>query len=133
MSQENVEIVRRAYEAFAEPDMEAVMTLVDPEAEIDVTRTHLDGRVFHGHEGLAELLGSWVEVWDEFSAELVEVLDAGNDTVIAVVRESGSPPGTRSRVEHQRGVVYTVREGLVKRYEEHPDKASALEAVGLSE
>jgi ketosteroid isomerase-like protein len=126
MPQENVEIVRRAYDAFAAADIEAMMGLVDPEAELDVTRTHLEPRVFHGHEGVRELLDSWVEVWGDYRAELEDLIDADDTHVVAVVRESGAPPGSSQRVEHLRGVVFTLRDGRVIRYEEHVDKASAL-------
>jgi ketosteroid isomerase-like protein len=130
MSQENVEIVRLAYEAFATGDMEAVRAIVHPEAVLDVTRTHLEPRVFHGHDGFAELLDSWTAVWDDYRAELDELIDAGDRYVVAVVRESGGPPGSQGRVEHRRGAVFTVSDGRITRYEEHHDKQDALSALG---
>jgi ketosteroid isomerase-like protein len=56
MSQENVEVVRRVYEASAKRDSEAVLALYDPDVVIDVTHGavgEVAGRtVHHGHDGL---------------------------------------------------------------------------------
>jgi ketosteroid isomerase-like protein len=41
MSQENVEIVRRLYEAVAGGDSETVLALYDPDIEVDASRTPL--------------------------------------------------------------------------------------------
>jgi ketosteroid isomerase-like protein len=49
------------------------------------------------------------------------------------MRERGRIKGTDTWFEHERGAVYTVRDGTVVRYEEHFDLAAALEATGLSE
>jgi ketosteroid isomerase-like protein len=55
MSQENVEIVRRVYDAAARHDAATVMALYDPEVEWD-NSTGLGGitggGVYRGHEGL---------------------------------------------------------------------------------
>jgi ketosteroid isomerase-like protein len=56
MSQENVEIVRRMYEAVTRRDAETVFSLYDPGVKWDATRgTHLGGLVgagiYHGHKG----------------------------------------------------------------------------------
>jgi ketosteroid isomerase-like protein len=65
--------------------------------------------------------------------ELLELIDAGNERVVAVIQERGKLKGSDVWVEHPRGVVYTVRDQRVARYEEHEDRAQALEAAGLSE
>jgi hypothetical protein len=36
-----------------------------------------------------------------------------------------------SWVEHERGVVWTIRAGKILRYDEYPTKRDALEAAGL--
>jgi ketosteroid isomerase-like protein len=47
------------------------------------------------------------------------------------MQERGKLKGSDTWVEHARGVVYTVRDQRVVRYEEHEDRARALEAAGL--
>ena len=53
MSQENVEIVRRALDAYREGDFEGALALGHP--EIVSTRVDPDGAVFHGHHGLRHI------------------------------------------------------------------------------
>ena len=49
MSQENVEVVSRMYEAFARGDAPAALSCVDPAVVTD-PRHRVDGRVGHGHD-----------------------------------------------------------------------------------
>ena len=133
MSQENVEVVRRAIAAFIEGDYERLTDLSDPEVEYDVSRTSPESRVVRGPEEILAVLEEWVDTWDEHQVELIELIDAGGERVVAVIQERGKLKGSDTWVEHPRGVVYTVRNQRVFRYEEHEDRAQALEAAGLSE
>ena len=81
----------------------------------------------------ASVLEEWVDTWDEHLVELVELIDAGGERVVAVISERGKLKDSETWAEHARGVVYTVRDQRVLRYEEHDDRAQALEAAGLSE
>jgi hypothetical protein len=69
MSQENVEIVRRVYDAAARRDAETVLALYDSEVELDATRIGLNLAfdVYHGHDGLRRLFAEWHEVWGKSS------------------------------------------------------------------
>ena len=133
MSEENVEIVRRAFVAFIEGDYESLAGLADPQIEYDVSRTSPESRVVRGPQEVVAVLEEWVDTWDEHHVELSELIDAGNATVVAVMQERGKLKGSETWVEHARGVVYTVRDQRVVRYEEHEDRARALEAAGLQE
>jgi ketosteroid isomerase-like protein len=63
MSQENVEIVRRVYDAAARRDVATVLALYDPDVERDVSLHPLGGvtgkRVYRGHEGLRIWFREW--------------------------------------------------------------------------
>ena len=69
MSQANVEIVRRAFEAYTRGDIASVLALVDPEVVI-VQPLELGGTVQHGHAGLLEAFGMWPEEWDDYRDEV---------------------------------------------------------------
>jgi ketosteroid isomerase-like protein len=138
MSRENVEVVRRFYDSLreaAEPDtvLASLSELLDARFEFDISRTNPEGRVYHGRDGLRDAMEQWLAPWDDYRLEAVEFLDAGDERVVVMQRERGRIRGTGAWVEHQRGVVYTVRNGKITRYEEHHDRAQALEAVGLRE
>jgi ketosteroid isomerase-like protein len=132
MSQENVEIVRRTFAAFVEGDFEQLIELADPQMEYDISRTSPESRVVRGPEEVIGVLKEWVDTWDDHQVELSELIDAGDEMVVAVMHERGKLKGSDTWVEHARGIVYTVRDRRVVRYEEHANRAQALEAAGLS-
>ena len=118
MSEENVEVVRRAFAAFDEGDYECLVELAGPQIEYDISRTSRESRVVRGPQEVVAVLEDWVDTWDEHQVELSELIDAGNETVVAVMQERGKLEGSDTWVEHARGVVYTVRDQRVVRYEE---------------
>jgi ketosteroid isomerase-like protein len=69
MSEENVEIVRRALDAFIEGDYERLIELADPQIEYDVSRTSPESRVVRGPEEVLAVLEEWVDTWDEHQVE----------------------------------------------------------------
>ena len=119
--------------AVAEGDAERALSALDPQIEFDISRTNPEGRVYHGHAGVIEAMSQWMETWDEYETEAVEFFSGPGDLVVTKLRERGKIKGTDTRIEHERGAVYTVREGIVVRYEEHLDLAAALEAAGVWE
>jgi ketosteroid isomerase-like protein len=133
VSRENVEVVRQAVAAFVEGDYERLIELSDPQIEYDVSRTSPESRVVRGREEVLAVLEEWVDTWDEHQVELVELIDAGEERVVGVIYERGKLKGSDAWVEHPRGIVYTLRDQRVLRYEEHEDRAQALEAAGLAE
>jgi ketosteroid isomerase-like protein len=68
MSQKNVEIVRRIFEATVTRDAAAVLARNDPDVELDFARaplTRLVGAdVYRGHDGVRRWARDRYEVWD---------------------------------------------------------------------
>jgi ketosteroid isomerase-like protein len=58
MSQENIELAYRAYDAFNRRDWDAFLALVDDDVEVESRLVAMEGG-YHGHEGLHR----W---WDDF-------------------------------------------------------------------
>jgi ketosteroid isomerase-like protein len=131
MSQKNVEIVRRVYEAYISADFDATFDLLDPAVEFDA-RNRPEGGLYHGHAGVAEAVRIWTGAWAAWRIELEEILDAG-DHVVAFERQSGRGKGSGVRVAEETASVFTLREGKVVRIEWFLNRAEALEAAGLNE
>src|SRR5204862_4976381 len=133
MSQENVEIVRRALEAFTRGDIAAALVPVDPAVEIypPVEDPDMDD-VYRGHEGARKYLEQWLEPWEEFQFETEELIDAG-DQVVVTYRQRGRGKGSGIEIENTRAAVATMRDGKVIRGRVYPDRAAALKAAGLSD
>jgi ketosteroid isomerase-like protein len=134
MSQENVEIVRRAYTAFNDGDLGTALGFFDPDIEWNASDVFFDQpRTYRGRLAWQEeFLRDLMEVFAGYRADLEELIDAG-DRVVAVVRVGG--PGRRSgasataRVGH----VLTFSDGKLVRFTEFKEPREALEAAGLRE
>jgi ketosteroid isomerase-like protein len=138
MSQENVEIVRRLYDAAAHRDVESVLALYDPEVEFDASRhplTSLIGgtRVYRGHEGVRSFFRQRHEAFESVEDACDELIDAG-DRVVSVwsARARGRASGVDVKLAGS-AAVWTIREGRIVRVVFFPTREEALEAAGLRE
>jgi ketosteroid isomerase-like protein len=134
MSQENVELVREAFESFLGGDQKRTARLVDPEVEFHGTVGGLEeGRIAHGLAQIAqEFEEEDLEAWEERRLEAEEFIDAG-DNVVVLLHEYRRGRGSGVELETDTAVVCAVREGRVVRIQGYMDRAAALEAAGLSE
>jgi ketosteroid isomerase-like protein len=132
MSEENVEIVRRVYEAAAGRDAASVFALYDPDVELDATRMGVgDLGVYHGHEGLRSLFGEFQEVWGEIKYDYEELIDAGQ-RVISVVRRHVHGRASGVALDQPFALLWTLRDGRVHRVVWYRSRSEAFEAAGLS-
>ena len=133
MSQENVEIVRRAWEAFIRHDNEAALALYDPEVEIDVrNEARVGAGVYYGVEGVQRWFRDLLSAFGDVGSEVEEWIDA-DDQVIAVVRSYGRGRRSGVPVDMLEAHLWTVRDGKLVRLRTFATKEAALEASGLSE
>jgi ketosteroid isomerase-like protein len=135
MSQENVEIVRRYYEAWLRRDPSEMGTL-DPEIEL-----HPDPEnewvglndVYRGPDGVRDYLRTVEEAVEDYHPEVERLIDAG-DKVVTLAVESGRGRGSGAEVQSARTAhVWTLRDGRAIRLDLYNDRAKALKAVGLEE
>ena len=77
----------------------------------------------------------WNEAWPKWDAEIDKIIEEGRDRVVVVARVYGEAATTGIRLDAWSAGRYTFREGLILRVEGtiDPDRAKALEAVGLRE
>jgi ketosteroid isomerase-like protein len=134
MSEENVEIVRRVYDAAARGDTAIVLALYDPDVEFDASRgrwADLGGRgVYRGHEGLRTAFREYYEAWETLEDDCEELIDAG-EHVISVVTSRGRGRASGAEVETTQYGVWTIREGKIVRVAFFSSRAEALEAAGV--
>ena len=85
---------------------------------------------FHGVDGLAAGWRDWLEAWERYDVDVERFIAAG-DHVIVFVRISGRTRRDGVEVEHTPAVVWTLRDGVVRRLEFYLDRDAALAAAGL--
>ena len=134
MSQENVEVVRHALGLWnsGAADWSRRPEFFDPEIRMDLRGRKINPAVYDGYEGLDRFTSDVAEVWDRFSVESVELIDAAPH-VVSVMQVTGRGQGSGIEVEGQLAWVWTLRDGRILRVEGDFDRESALEAAGLRE
>ena len=132
MSQENVELVRRRFEAFNRGDLAAMIGLTDPDAIWWDRPDDPEGAA--AHPGRAACFRHLAEILEdaELQAQPQEFIDAG-DRVVVRVRLVGCGRTSGIAFQEHEFHVFTLRGGKVTEIREYRDRAEALEAVGLSE
>jgi ketosteroid isomerase-like protein len=126
MSERNVDLVRRGYQALNSGDIDGVLSLVDPDIEW-IGYTHLpESGNLRGRDEVREWLERFLDAWEEMDVQIVEVVEA-DDKVAVLVRLSGRGKG--SGVEVEGGVdahVWTIRDGSVVAVTLHQGTRDAL-------
>ena len=131
MSQENVEIMRRGFEAWNAGDMDAFGELYDPDVIVRPVKDWPEPGPFVGREAVMRWFGQLRETWDADSFELIsDFIDVGDRVAVRQIWR-GAGHGPESTLELTNVVM--VRKGRIVYQEFFWDHAEALEAVGLSE
>jgi ketosteroid isomerase-like protein len=132
MSQENVEVVRRAIEAYGRDGLEGSLRYYHPEIEWTSTGDFIEPATYVGHDGLRHYLGSMEAEFEGLRIEPVELIDAG-ENVVSSVRISGRGKTSGAPVALMLVSVGSLRDGMVYRVRNYPDMAAARAAAGLSD
>jgi ketosteroid isomerase-like protein len=129
MSQANVDVVRRAFEAFNARDVDDLVGLSDPDGEWLPFRAQVEGIVYRQHEGIRQYLRDMAEDWQSFRIEPLEFHDHGERVaVIGRVRAVGRD--STLEIDTIAGFVCELRRGRVRRVTSHSNPEAALEAAG---
>jgi ketosteroid isomerase-like protein len=132
MSQENVEIALRIFDAYTRRDFDAALVLMDPEVEAHNPPEVPEAAIHRGREAVKRDWEQTLELFDDFSVELEEYFDAGDDLLV-YLRYRGRSRGSSAEVVARMAHVWTFRDGKVIRFRQFLDRAEARAAVRLSE
>jgi ketosteroid isomerase-like protein len=125
-------VIRRAYDAFAERDLEALRAISDEEIEVSTVTGLLAGRTepYRGHEGLAEymtdLAGTWKRL--ELRPQQFHPIDDENILVFGRVRAWHEHGG--GFLDSANAWLWTVRDGRIAAVKVFADPGDARAAFG---
>jgi ketosteroid isomerase-like protein len=129
MSEENVEKVRSTTNEWGQGNYSSVAW-----AHSEIELVGADGSVTRGINEAGKQWAEFLEAWDDFATLAEEILEAGDDRVLALVRFQGRGRGSGTPLADFSGAqLFTLREGKVVRLELFSQRDEALEAAGLSE
>ena len=132
MSQENVEVVKRAVNAFNRRDLDGLEELGTPDIEWITSMGAIEGEPFRGREGGDTYLARLTDAWEEFRTVAENVRDLG-DRVLMLGQVEGRGKGSGVPVNMPLAQVYDFRDGKVSRIRSYLEHGEALKAVGLAE
>jgi ketosteroid isomerase-like protein len=148
MSQENVELVRRAFDALERafdaywkeprsitaaleaddwPEWREAFEYIHPQIE---WQTVFLRETFHGHHEAARAWDDFLRWAEDYRPTLEEAEDLGGDRVLGVVGLVGQGKESAARMDARFYDVFTIQDGLIVRLKEYTTRAEALEAAG---
>jgi ketosteroid isomerase-like protein len=134
MSQENVETVRRSWQAFADSGLDALMGFFDSEVSWRAIEGAPDDvGEMHGKDALRRYLQDWLDTFEDVTTVPTELLDVGDDRVVGMQHVTGRARLSGVETELRYALLYTLRDGRIVRGREYADRQQALEAAGFAE
>jgi ketosteroid isomerase-like protein len=132
MSQENVEIVCKVYDAWIRGDPSQAFDYLDPEVVWEAIEDAPDAGTYRKHSGVRRYMDDWLQDFEMFPFEFGRSIEAEGRLVM---EQRGTTKGKGSGLTTviNYAAIYTFRGGKVLTVKEYSTFGEALEAVGLSE
>ena len=137
MSQDDEQVVRRAYALWNKSDYDSLLELLldntAPDVELHSRFGALGGEPYRGHDGVRAWLAEVQDTFERFEPWLEDARPAGDGRIVVLggisfrARESGLD------MDEPMGWIHEFRDGLLRRMLFFGSHAEALEAAGLSE
>jgi ketosteroid isomerase-like protein len=129
MSEENLEIVRRALSARRSDFVD----VLDPAVRLDFSERVFNPDVYEGYEGIMRWRAEVGEIWDYYRSEPEELFDA-DQAVVVFTRERGRAKGSGVEIaQHPTALLCRLRAGRVSEIRLYHDRERALRDAGLED
>ena len=133
MSQENVELIYRTFDALNRREFDAFLALMDDDVDLVPRMSAIEGESgYRGHDGVRRWWEGLIGVFPDYNAEIVEVRDPGELT-FATIHVRGHGAGSAAPTDQAAWIVIRWRRGKSVWWRTFDDRAEALEAAGLSD
>ena len=151
MAQKNVEIARRFTGVLIGPDLIPVFA---DEAQKGAMTATLESMLHPDHEFVAATGGvaldaefrgqreslegymagwsEWLSVWDTFVIELEEIRELPDGRILLLTRTRSRSKAAGLEIEGEHGLICTVRDGKIFRFEQFLNRNEALKASGVT-
>ncbi len=134
MSEDNLEVIRRwisATSAGPEGARAAIAELWDAEAEYYPARKFPEAQPCHGAEEVAQFFSRWLEPWSSLDWTVRDLIDAGDDRVLACLRMHAVGSGSAMTLDADLYLCLWLRSGRMVRQEDHLTLRGALRSLGF--
>jgi ketosteroid isomerase-like protein len=132
MSHEDVAAVEAAYRSLASAGLDGFMEHWTEDLDHRSIEGAPDDRgPIQGKPAMRAYIQEWMDLFDGFRIEPVELIDAGDGRVVAVLRFGGGAKLSGVQTDQTMGVLFEIRDGRIARGREYATREDALEAAGL--
>ena len=125
------QIVRTAYDALNRGDMGTFIDLIHREIEWRARPDGTDPDTYEGAAGVGRFFDTRHDVLAEYAQHPEHLVDAGDGTVVAIVRVSARGRASGVPIEERSGHLWEIRDGKVLRFQAFDEPEQALAAAGL--
>jgi len=126
VSQHDVSLLNRFYDALNVADVEAALELCDSEVEVYMPSNVVAAVAPRGHRDVGEYLRGWFDSWHVYSPEPEEFVAAG-DQVVALVNLRARGKGSRFEIEEQMADVFEFDGGKISKLRLYVHRDTALQ------
>jgi ketosteroid isomerase-like protein len=134
MSQENVELVRRATDAYNRGDLDGFLQDWASDAVLDWSNSRgVDAGVLRGHDEIRGFAERFLAAWDEVRIDLLNDPEEVKDGLLIAENVTYLRGRDGVEVEARSAWLVTIRQGQQTSLTLYQTKQEALEAVGLRE
>jgi ketosteroid isomerase-like protein len=151
MSQENVRVVQRFFEAMERllegwdtsrsvleamsagdipPEAMEALGCLSPEVEWNPV---FSGETYRGQLELGRAMEELLQAAETYSTKLLDIIDLENDRVLAVFGLNLEGKTSGIQVSAAMFAIVTLQDGLIARLDEYTDRREDLEAAGVTE
>ena len=128
MTEGNIEVVRRLYEAWSQGEIPGPVRFLDPEIEYVNPAGAIEPGTRRGISEFTRAVEKLFDAWEQWHSD-IERLEAAGDHVVAVVRYRARGRGSGVEIQGSESALFTLRDGKVTRYEWFHGAADAFEAL----
>jgi ketosteroid isomerase-like protein len=132
MSQENVEIVRAALDAWNRGDWDGVVKDATGDFELVPPSRSPLSEPLRGVDEVRAWAADQQETVGDLSIKIEELIESG-ESIVALIRLGIRPDGADAEFELRIAHLWTVRDRKLIRCEVFPEREKALEAAGLTD
>jgi ketosteroid isomerase-like protein len=126
----DVELVKRAVDAFNAADVAAFTALTTADFEWLPSMSPIEAERFLGAEGIERYFALLANAWERFHVLPERLLDHDHG-VLLLARLEGRGRSSGATVDAALGMVFDTRDGAISRIRGYLDQEQALKAVGL--
>jgi ketosteroid isomerase-like protein len=133
VSEQNIDVLRRAVQAYNARDVETFVAYFHPSIELHSAFAAVGGADYHGHAGLRKFFKDFKEIWaDDIRVEPEAYFDLGDETLSCyVLRGRGLHSGVE--VDMPSALVAGWRDGLIVYLRAYAHREDAFTDLGVAE